>query len=188
MLDRRRWTGFESRPASSGDRTRWPTGVESFVALLPRGCCRRSLRSRSAMVETASGGFESRPIRSTRCCEKYNVLPAQGVFCVSDRPHHLRLLFQTPGPTPVVTTQLSGWRSLPPVQNSSCGGHRGEESRRQIAGSACASDATIERFGIRPKGPVDVLCRSGEGEPPRHDTKRNAPNGASAPTIGWSNI
>ena len=70
-----RWTGFESRPVSSRRPPRWPLRVDSGPPL------RRSVLSLcpvdawDSRNSTFSGGFESRPQRSTGRCEIDNFRP-----------------------------------------------------------------------------------------------------------------
>ena len=68
----RRRTGFESRPVSSCGPARRRVPAGASAAWPARGGRWPSLRPWSTMVSMAAGGFESRPIRSTRRCENYN--------------------------------------------------------------------------------------------------------------------
>ena len=84
MGERRRRTGFESRPLSSGGMRGPPVSGLLEWPRVPRGLCCRVLRPWSEIFSRVSEGFESRPQRSTRC-QKYNVWPGQGPDRVSDR-------------------------------------------------------------------------------------------------------
>ena len=77
--ERRRWAGLESRPFSSRGPSTWSS--QGRIWAVSTRSEEPSIRSDpcDARVSAISGGFESRPIRSTRCGNR-NVSPGKDLF------------------------------------------------------------------------------------------------------------
>ena len=108
--------GFECCPLLFGSPA--PGRFEDRFAALRafRSAAGASSNPCSSPDSRVSGGFESRPQRSTRC-QKYNVFPVQRIFRVSDRSGRIGPLFK-----PRQCRRSVG--GLPPAEFESSGHHR----------------------------------------------------------------
>ena len=89
--ERRRWAGFECRPFSSRGFSAWSSERRNRAVSEPSEEPTIFSDPCAAGISARSRGFESRPLRSTRC-GNHNVSPGQGDFCPSsaNRPHRAR--------------------------------------------------------------------------------------------------